>query len=122
MGRDKQRVLVLGGTGAVGSAVLRALKARGCTGDFTWCSREDRAKALQAELGPDFTAHRIDLADVGAVAKLVSGLPQAPQVAIHCAGVSAPVRLMPTVQSGASIFWEKRWHASRRRPALYAWK
>src|SRR5512140_1984425 len=38
------------------------------------------------------------------------------------AGVSAPVRLMPTVHPGSSIFREKRRHASRSRPALYARK
>ena len=38
------------------------------------------------------------------------------------AGVIAPVRLIPTVHPGSSIFREKRRQASRSRPALYARK
>lgn len=85
---EGRRALVLGGTGAVGEAVLRALRARGVTADFTWLRSEERARALERELG--HRARRLDLAEPAALTALVRELfagDAPPDVAIHCAGV-----------------------------------
>jgi 3-oxoacyl-[acyl-carrier protein] reductase len=83
---DVKRALVLGGTGTVGSAVLRELARRGVPAVFTYRHSEDRARALERELG--HVAVRVDLADAAATAAMLDAQP-AIDVAIHCAGVSA---------------------------------
>src|SRR5690606_23308132 len=74
--------LVLGGTGYVGSAVLRELARRGVPTTFTYHRGEDKAHALAAEYG--HTAVRVDLADPAATRAL-----PAADVVIHCAAVSS---------------------------------
>ncbi|HEU0029988.1 MAG TPA: SDR family oxidoreductase [Kofleriaceae bacterium] len=81
-----KRALVLGGTGAVGSAVLRELARRGVSATFSYHASEDRARALAAEYG--HTALRVDLADPVATRAALDAL-ATPDVAIHCAGVSS---------------------------------
>jgi 3-oxoacyl-[acyl-carrier protein] reductase len=74
--------LVLGGTGYVGSAVLRELARRGVPATFTYCTSDDKAKVLAAEYG--HTAVKIDLADAAAVRRL-----EPADVVIHCAAISS---------------------------------
>ena len=74
--------LVLGGTGYVGSAVLRELARRGVHATFTFHASEDKARVLAAEYG--HTAMRVDLAAAGAVRAL-----PAADVVIHCAAISS---------------------------------
>lgn len=88
MNCEKRRVLVLGGTGAVGSAVVRELSQAGLTPLFTYFNSEARA----AELADAFSARRwrVDLRDVSALPNLVSRLEreaELPDVVIHCATV-----------------------------------
>jgi NAD(P)-dependent dehydrogenase (short-subunit alcohol dehydrogenase family) len=78
--------LVTGGTGAVGSAVLRALAGRGIPTVFGYRSSTDRASVLARELGA--RPLRFDLRDRAATRAALGGLDQAPDVFIHCAAVS----------------------------------
>src|SRR5690349_1892624 len=78
----KPTALVLGGTGYVGSAVLRELARRGVPATFTFHTSEDKARMLAAEYG--HTAMRADLA----VPSAVRALPAA-DVVIHCAAISS---------------------------------
>ncbi|MBX3470502.1 MAG: SDR family oxidoreductase [Planctomycetes bacterium] len=85
------RALVVGGTGVVGAAVLRVLRARGVDATFTYLRTHARAEALAAETGHRPVA--LDLADAAAVTALVRGLFEgdaAPAVAVLCAGVLEP--------------------------------
>ena len=82
----RRLALVTGGTGAVGSAVLRALAARGVPSVFGYHSSADKAESLSRELG--CRALRFDLRDRRAIRTALGGLDQAPDVFIHCAAVS----------------------------------
>ncbi len=90
--RSTRKALVIGGTGTVGSAVLRELAARGVTAAFTFHRNEAHARTLASELGQ--TAFAIDLADPIALrgvldARAVPDGPDVPDVVICCAGVTA---------------------------------
>jgi 3-oxoacyl-[acyl-carrier protein] reductase len=74
--------LVLGGTGYVGSAVLRELARRSVPATFTYSTSADKAKVLAAEYG--HTAVQVDLADPAAVRQLAPA-----DVVIHCAAISS---------------------------------
>lgn len=75
-----RKALVLGGTGYVGSAVLRELARRSVFAAFTYHANEDKARVLAAELGHE--AVRVDFR---------AGMPALPaaDIAIHCAAVSS---------------------------------
>ena len=72
------KAMVLGGTGVIGSAVVRGLRARGVETTFTWHSNEAKAKELGGE------SVRVDLTDPIAVAPLFS---TTFDVLVHCAAV-----------------------------------
>jgi 3-oxoacyl-[acyl-carrier protein] reductase len=59
------RALVFGGTGAIGSAVVRALAKRHVSTTFTYRSNEGKANALASEV--DARSVRLDLGDLTAV-------------------------------------------------------
>jgi NAD(P)-dependent dehydrogenase (short-subunit alcohol dehydrogenase family) len=115
------KALVLGGTGVVGSAVLRELARRGLAAVFTYHRSEDKARALALELG--HRAVRVDLADAAATVAMLEALDPV-DVVIHCAGVGAsPV--LPELDLAAwqhamavnvqSAFLACRWVATRAR-------
>lgn len=88
MSTTMRRALVLGGTGAVGSEVLRALARAGVPTTFTYCTAEDRARALAAEI--DGRARPLDLRDPQGLPGLAAALEaegETPDVLVHCAAV-----------------------------------
>lgn len=121
MQSDVKRALVLGGTGTVGSAVLRELARRSVPAVFTYHRSDDKARMLAAELG--HTAARVDLADAAATTAFLDA--QAPvDLAIHCAGVSAGLALpeidVATWQHAMAVnvqsaFLVCRWIAARAK-------
>jgi NAD(P)-dependent dehydrogenase (short-subunit alcohol dehydrogenase family) len=76
--------LVLGGSGAVGSAVVAELARRGAAVVFTW----HRDAASPARLGARGVA--LDLRDFAAIRALVAGLDPCPSVLVHTAACSPP--------------------------------
>jgi 3-oxoacyl-[acyl-carrier protein] reductase len=114
--------LVLGGTGAVGAAVLRELARRSIAATFTFHASGDKARALAAELG--HTAVQVDLADPAATRAMLE--PLAADVVIHCAGVSSstPLAELDTAAwdhaqavNVRSAYVVARWIAERGTPA-----
>jgi 3-oxoacyl-[acyl-carrier protein] reductase len=85
-----KRALVLGGTGAVGSAVLRELARRGVAAAFSYHRSEDRARGLAAEHG--HVAFQVDLADAAATSAALEAQ-DTPDAVIHCAAVSGMIAL-----------------------------
>ncbi len=82
----ERRALVLGGTGFVGSEVVRALRLAGVPTSFTWFANEARAKVLDGG-----GACRVDLRDTPALRALVAE--QKPTVLVHAAAVSSGASL-----------------------------
>jgi len=94
MNTPKRAALVLGGTGAVGSAVLAELTRAGVPARFTYQNDEARARALEAEFSA--RAHRLDLADPAALPALAASLDTEgalPDVVIHCAAIVCTTRV-----------------------------
>ncbi|MDI1447067.1 SDR family oxidoreductase [Polyangium sp. 6x1] len=94
MNESKRRALVLGGTGAVGSAVLTELARAGIPSAFTYHHEEARARALEHELSA--RPLKLDLADPAALGRLVASLEAEgalPDVVIHCAAIVRPARV-----------------------------
>jgi NAD(P)-dependent dehydrogenase (short-subunit alcohol dehydrogenase family) len=116
-----KRAFVFGGSGTVGSAVLRELARRSVHATFTYHRSEDKAKMLATELG--HTAVRVDLADAAATTALLDAQPPADLV-IHAAGVSAGL-VLPEIDIATwqhamavnvqSAFLACRWVATRAR-------
>ncbi len=80
--------LVLGGSGYVGSEVVRALASRGVHTHFTFHHGQAAAAALAQETQQH--AHRVDLRSPAAIGDLFSRLEAAaaaPDILIHCAAV-----------------------------------
>ncbi len=97
MHADVKRALVLGGTGAVGAAVLRELARRGVAAVFTFHRSAEKAHVLAQELG--HTAVEIDLGDPAATEAMLAA--QDPvDLVIHCAATSAGLA-MPEVTPAA---------------------
>ena len=65
-------VLITGGNGAVGSALVRRFSADGCKVAFTYRSNEDSARQLAAETGS--SCFRAELRDRSQVRNLVQGV------------------------------------------------
>ena len=83
--RDRS-IVVLGGTGAIGSAVLRQLAQRELTADFTYFTSGSKARYLTEE-----HRHRgwqVDLGDAAATRQWLQSLTRVPNVLIHCAAVT----------------------------------
>ena len=74
-----RQALVLGGSGVIGSAVVRALAARGVETTFTWFRNEARARELGAG------GVRVDLGKPAEIRALFSD--RSPDILIQCAAV-----------------------------------
>ncbi len=118
---DVKRPLVLGGTGTVGSAVLRELTRRGHHAVFSYHRSEDKARMLEQELG--HKAVRVDLADAAATTAMLDAQDTI-DVVIHCAGVSAGLALpeidLATFQQAMAVnvqsaFLACKWVATRAK-------
>jgi 3-oxoacyl-[acyl-carrier protein] reductase len=117
-----RRALVLGGSGAVGGAVLAELARRGVPAAFSYHRGEERARALAAEYG--HAAFRVDLADAAATRAALDAQPT-PDVVIHAAAVSGALALgeidLATYQQAMAVnvqsaFLVAQWIASRGAP------
>ena len=71
--KEKGGALVLGGTGGLGSAIVRRLADDWGHVDFTYRSNQVKAKALTDELGglTQLTAHRLDISDEQALGDVI---------------------------------------------------
>lgn len=79
--------LVLGGSGAIGQEVVRALAQAQLPAWFTYHQDEARARSLSEETGA--RAIKLDLCDQGSIDALVRELGgQPPRYIAHCAGLS----------------------------------
>lgn len=74
--KEKGGALVLGGTGGLGSAIVRRLAQDWGHVDFTYRSNEMKAKALSDELTglADIVSHRLDIADEQRLADVVQSV------------------------------------------------
>jgi 3-oxoacyl-[acyl-carrier protein] reductase len=73
----------------VGSAVVKALAARGVSGAFTYFRAEERAKELAASEG--FRAIKVDLRESEAIRTTIQEA--RPDVFVHCAALADPSRI-----------------------------
>jgi NAD(P)-dependent dehydrogenase (short-subunit alcohol dehydrogenase family) len=89
-----KRVLVLGGSGALGAALLAELAQAGAQATFTFHQGHEKAAALSGEWG--FAAHAADLRQPDAVAGLFDALARdgaLPDAVVHCAGIAPALPL-----------------------------
>ncbi len=93
-----ESALVVGGSGYVGSALVRELRARGIEVAFTYASGRERALALGAETGARPVA--LDLTADGAARALDEHSAGLTYLA-HCAGVLGPASLDATTPAEA---------------------
>ena len=107
-------MLILGGSGTLGTALLKEIRKAGASVSFTYFRNADRATALSREHASP--SYRMDLRDADAVAGLFEALAQKgqlPNVIIHCAGV-APTTVLDDITATA---WDEL-HAIHGRTAL----
>lgn len=94
MSEQTRKALVLGGTGAVGSAVVRELSRSAIPVHFTYHKSEDKAGALAKETGASH--RRVDVTEKGAIDALAKSLEAEgplPDVVVLCTGVVRPQRI-----------------------------
>ena len=109
----RTRALVLGGTGAVGGAVVRGLREAGVATTFGWHRSGDRAAALAAEV--DARPFQVDLGDPAAPRAALRALRDGgfrPEVLIHCAGVTRRAALAEISDEDWRVASEVNCHAA----------
>ena len=87
--------LVFGGSGTVGSAVVRALSATETPCHFTYFRSPEKAAQLTAECRQSI-AHSVDLRDPAAIRALFRSFDAdgvLPRLFVHCAAISQPRQL-----------------------------
>lgn len=95
MARETGTVLVIGGTGGLGSAIVRRLSQDWQCVEFTYCSNRGRAEALITELAgsTSISAHLLDLNDETAIATLLAafhGRDHALRAIVFASGMHIP--------------------------------
>ena len=107
--KETGAALVVGGSGGLGSAIVRRLARDWRYVDFTYRSRAEKAEALVAELGgtASIEAHRLDIADESGIASLLDkvncrtgGL----RTVLYSSGVNIP---QPYVSKIEPAQWEE---------------
>ena len=94
--------IVVGGTGGIGSQIVRTLAERGSRVAFTYHHNRDRAAELVG-LGADVTACELELSDTNQVLRLVDSLAERAggvHTAVYAAGPHVPMRHLSTVAAG----------------------
>jgi NAD(P)-dependent dehydrogenase (short-subunit alcohol dehydrogenase family) len=92
--------IVVGGSGAVGSAIARGLAARGARVGLTFHRGEERARALEAELDGS-VAKRLDLEDAAAIEPALRDL------AAELGGLDAVVHAAAVPSAAAHEGWDR---------------
>jgi len=104
---DGKTAFVTGGSGAIGSAIVRVLAREGCRVAFSFHSHEEKARTLEAELasaGSTVRAYRLDVLDAAACQSLAETVERdvgPVDVLINNAGIA---QIMPFAMIG-----EKDW-------------
>ena len=83
-------IVVLGGTGNIGQAVLAALSQQGLTATFTYHRSQEKAEALAAKY--QHRAVRVDLSEVEQTRRFFRSQEKL-DVLLHCAGISQAAKL-----------------------------
>lgn len=92
--------LVVGGTGGIGSEIVRTLAARGSRVAFTYHGNEAKAATLAEAVGA--THHRLELSDAADVARVVGLVAEqagALHTVVYAAGPHVPMRHLSTIAS-----------------------
>ncbi len=96
MTTSRSHALVLGGTGVIGAAVVKALVDRGLSTTFTFLRNEDKARALVLACASRATSMRVDLTQSKEILRLFGALDERDvtcDVLVHCAAVHANTKL-----------------------------
>jgi 3-oxoacyl-[acyl-carrier protein] reductase len=100
--------IVVGGTGGIGSQIVRTLVERGSRVAFTYHHNRDGAAALVDDLGADVSAWQSELRDANEVVRLVDSLAEQAggvHTVVYAAGPHVPMRHLSTV--GADDFGDQ---------------
>jgi NAD(P)-dependent dehydrogenase (short-subunit alcohol dehydrogenase family) len=112
---SERRALVLGGSGHLGSEVLRGLHRAGVPTSFTFHSNEARARALADELGAQ--PFRSDLRKPDSIHALFDALEAVrllPSVLVHTAGIARTEKL----QAITAEIWDELFAVNVRSALL----
>jgi NAD(P)-dependent dehydrogenase (short-subunit alcohol dehydrogenase family) len=91
--------LVVGGTGGIGSQIVRTLVARGSRVALTFHGNEATAAALAAETGA--RGHRLELGDAADVQRVVESIAEQAgglHTVVYAAGPHVPMRHLSTIE------------------------
>jgi len=94
MTTPRSHALVLGGTGVIGAAVVKALVERGLSTTFTFLRNEEKARTLASSSRA--TSMRVDLTQSKEILRLFAALDERGvtcDVLVHCAAVHASTKL-----------------------------
>lgn len=98
-GAQPGTALVVGGTGGIGSQIVRTLIARGSRVGFTFHGNEATAAALAAETGA--RGHRLELGDAADVQRVVESIAEQAgglHTVVYAAGPHVPMRHLSTIE------------------------
>ncbi len=88
-----KNVVIIGGSGGIGQAVVREFADKGCNVLFSYCGSREKALGLAAEVkrdGQQIEACRMDITDKHSVeqfAEAVEGLWQSIDAVVYCSGI-----------------------------------